>query len=291
MKKLIYHLWILLFLLGCEKAVNVDYSSLHVDFLRSSVDVGENTSLLELPVMLTGIRDDLPLQVTVTIEAIDGTAVMGTDYELLDKTLTFERCGQSLLRVKMLDNKDLSQEGKEFSLRLKVETPQVQSEVSTVQVNILSDDMPPFEFEGRYTLTAHDYKTGEAMTTEPGSVQIIQDPQHQNRYLLRDIILTKGDKVFPLSWADTDLYIEQTEQGILQMPVRQDIGDHGNGDAFTITITPDGYAEETPIRIRVSSGKRLVFVRDALGGVSMNAAGKPVFHYVLKDIVLEKVNP
>lgn len=288
MKQIIYKLWILLFLFGCSESDRVDYASLRVDFSRSSVDVGENSGLLELPVVLSGVRNNLPLSVSVKIEAADGSAVAGTDYELLDKELIFERCGTLLLRIRMIDNKEVTEDKKDFTVTLKVETPEVQSVVSTVKVYIISDDMKPFELPGKYTLTAKDFKSGDLLKTEPGTVEIVQDAQNPQRYVLRNLILVKGQEVFPLSWAD-DLYIEVDESGNIQMPVMQKIGDYGKGEGFTISITPDGYAEQTPIRIRVSGGKKLVFMKDALAGVTLDKKKELFFYYVLKDIVLEKV--
>lgn len=289
MKQIIYTLWILLFLSGCSDSEGVDYAALRVDFARSSVDVGENSGLLELPVVLSGARKDLPLSVSVNFETTDGSAVAGVDYELLDKKLTFDRCGTSLLRIRMIDNKEITEKKKEFTVVLKSETPEVQSVVSTAKVYIISDDMKPFELAGKYTFTAKDFKTGELYKTAPGAVEIVQDAEHPKRYRLHGMTLVNGDKMLPLSKTDP-LYIEVDENGNIQMPVMQKIGKYDDKkEGFTICITPEGYAEETPIRIRVSGGKKLVFMKDALAGFTLGKNKKPVFYYVLRDIVLEKV--
>ena len=79
MKYIIYNLWILMFLFACSESEQVEYSKLSVGFQKSKIDVGENTGILEIPVVLSGANMDMPLQISVQVSATDGDAVAGVD--------------------------------------------------------------------------------------------------------------------------------------------------------------------------------------------------------------------
>lgn len=292
MKYIIYNLWILMFLFACSESEQVEYSKLSVGFQKSKIDVGENTGILEIPVVLSGCNMDMPLQVSVQVSATDGDAVAGVDYELMDTRLAFEVCGQTTLKVKIIDNEEVTNDIKTFTISLKADNPEVKSEISSIKVYIISDDVEKVTMAGHYTLTAQDFVEGTKLSSTPGGVEIVQDLDDSNKYYMKNMVLVNGDKVLPLTLAG-DLYFVVGNDGSMSMPTQQKIGDYGAGEGFTIGLTSEGYTTADPIKIE-KSGNRLLFKVDGFAGLFIDEnAGPtdyPTIYYALKNIILEKVN-
>lgn len=288
MKQIVYGLSILLLLWGCSQSDEIDYSALNVDFVRNKVDVGENSGILEIPVALSGCKNDLPLTVSVQFTSTDHSAVAGVDYELMDKQLVFNTSGTSMIRVRMIDNKEITDIPKDFTVHLKVETAGVQTNLPDVQVYIISEDVEGFVLTGNYTLTAQEFANGTNLTTEIGGVKIVQDAVMPERYYMQNLILVNGDRVLPLTRKD-ELYFTMDERGDLWMPVEQNIGDYGKGEGFTATLASDAEISLNPIKIEIS-GNKLIFNAGGWGGITIDAADKLHVYYALKNIVLEKIN-
>lgn len=289
MKQIIYSLSILLMLLGCSKSDEIDYSALHVDFLRNKVDVGENSGILEIPIVLSGCQVDIPLMVSVQITATDHSAVSGVDYELLDKQVTFSNSGASTVRVRIIDNPEITETMKDFTLSLKTETPGVQTKMSTTQVYILSDDVEEFKITGHYTLKAQNFLEVGSYTSEAGGVEIIQDVAMPERYYMRNLVLVNGENVLPLTQGD-ELYITMSANGDLSMPMLQNIGTYASAEALLFGLTSEGMTSDTPIEVQLS-GSNLLFNTAGLAAISVNEDGDlTAIHYALKNIILEKVN-
>ncbi|WP_291596475.1 Calx-beta domain-containing protein [Bacteroides sp.] len=292
MKYIIYNLWILIFLFACSESEQVEYSKLSVGFQKSKIDVGENTGILEIPVVLSGCNMDMPLQVSVQVSATDGDAVAGVDYELMDTRLAFEVCGQTTLKVKIIDNEEVTNDIKTFTISLKADNPEVKSEISSIKVYIISDDVEKVTMAGHYTLTAQDFVEGTKLSSTPGGVEIVQDLDDSNKYYMKNMVLVNGDKVLPLTLAG-DLYFVVGNDGSMSMPTQQKIGDYGAGEGFTIGLTSEGYTTADPIKIE-KSGNRLLFKVDGFAGLFIDEnAGPtdyPTIYYALKNIILEKVN-
>lgn len=292
MKYIIYNLWILIFLFACSESEQVEYSKLSVGFQKSKIDVGENTGILEIPVVLSGCNMDMPLQVSVQVSATNGDAVAGVDYELMDTRLAFEVCGQTTLKVKIIDNEEVTNDIKTFTISLKADNPEVKSEISSIKVYIISDDVEKITMAGHYTLTAQDFVEGTKLSSTPGGVEIVQDLDDSNKYYMKNMVLVAGDNVLPLTLAG-DLYFVVGNDGSMSMPTQQKIGDYGAGEGFTIGLTSEGYTTADPIKIE-KSGNRLLFKVDGFAGLFIDEnAGPtdyPTIYYALKNIILEKVN-
>lgn len=289
MKYILYNLWILLFLFACSESEQVEYSKLSVDFQKSKIDVGENTGILDIPVVLSGCNVNMPLKVLVAVSATDGEAVAGVDYELIDTKLEFDICGKTMLRVKIIDNEEITDEVKTFTVSIKAESPEVNSTISSVKVYIISDDVKKVTMAGHYTLTALDFLSETPLSSEPGGVEVVQDPDNSNKYYLRNMVFVNGNNVLPLTLAG-DLYFVVDGNGGMSMPSQQHIGDYGYGEGIILGLTSAGNLTFDPIKIE-KSGERLLFAVDGLAGVYFGETeDDQALYYALKDIVLEKVN-
>lgn len=289
MKYILYNLWILLFLFACSESEQVEYSKLSVDFQKSKIDVGENTGILDIPVVLSGCNVNMPLKVLVAVSATDGEAVAGVDYELIDTKLEFDICGKTMLRVKIIDNEEITDEVKTFTVSIKAESPEVNSAISSVKVYIISDDVKKVTMAGHYTLTALDFLSETPLSSEPGGVEVVQDPDNSNKYYLRNMVFVNGNNVLPLTLAG-DLYFVVDGNGGMSMPSQQHIGDYGYGEGIILGLTSEGYFTIDPIKIE-KSGERLLFAVGGLAGVYLGETeDDQALYYALKNIVLEKVN-
>lgn len=289
MKYILYNLWILLFLFACSESEQVEYSKLSVDFQKSKIDVGENTGILDIPVVLSGCNVNMPLKVLVAVSATDGEAVAGVDYELIDTKLEFDICGKTMLRVKIIDNEEITDEVKTFTVSIKADSPEVNSTISSVKVYIISDDVKKVTMVGHYTLTALDFLSDTPLSSEPGGVEVVQDPDNSNKYYLRNMAFVNGNNVLPLTLAG-DLYFVVDGNGGMSMPSQQHIGDYGYGEGIILGLTSEGYFTIDPIKIE-KSGERLLFAVGGLAGVYLGETeDEQALYYALKNIVLEKVN-
>ncbi|WP_195407985.1 Calx-beta domain-containing protein [Bacteroides congonensis] len=288
MKYIIYNLWILMFLFACSESEQVEYSKLSVGFQKSKIDVGENTGILEIPVVLSGANMDMPLQVSVQVSATDGDAVAGVDYELIDTQLAFEVCGQTTLKVRIMDNEEITDVVKTFTVNLKAETPEVKSGISSIKVYIISDDVEKVTMAGHYTLTAQDFVEGTKLSSTPGGVEIVQDLDDSNKYYMRNMVLVNGDKVLPLTMGG-DLYFTVDNSGNMAIPSQLKIGNYGDGEAFAVGLTTEGYFTEDPIKIE-KKDNRLFIMGGGLAGIFIDDKDDLSIYYALKNIILEKVN-
>lgn len=289
MKYILYNLWILLFLFACSESEQVEYSKLSVDFQKSKIDVGENTGILDIPVVLSGCNVNMPLKVLVAVSATDGEAVAGVDYELIDTKLEFDICGKTMLRVKIIDNEEITDEIKTFTVSIKADSPEVNSTISSVKVYIISDDVKKVTMAGHYTLTALDFLSETPLSSEPGGVEVVQDPDNSNKYYLRNMVFVNGNNVLPLTLAG-DLFFVVDGNGGMSMPSQQHIGDYGYGEGIILGLTSEGYFTIDPIKIE-KSGERLLFAVGGLAGVYLGETeDEQALYYALKNIVLEKVN-
>lgn len=277
-----------MFLFACSESEQVEYSKLSVGFQKSKIDVGENTGILEIPVVLSGANMDMPLQVSVQVSATDGDAVAGVDYELIDTQLAFEVCGQTTLKVRIMDNEEITDVVKTFTVNLKAETPEVKSGISSIKVYIISDDVEKVTMGGHYTLTAQDFVEGTKLSSTPGGVEIVQDLDDSNKYYMRNMVLVNGDKVLPLTMGG-DLYFTVDNSGNMAIPSQLKIGNYGDGEAFAVGLTTEGYFTEDPIKIE-KKDNRLLIMGGGLAGIFIDDKDDLSIYYALKNIILEKVN-
>jgi hypothetical protein len=289
MKKILYSLCMLLALWGCSSSEQLDYSALSVDFVRNKIDVGENAEILEIPVVLSGWRNDEQLEVTLQATTKDNSAVAGVDYELIDKEVTFNTCGRAYIKVKLIDNDEITDASKDFEVQLQVVTPQVKTSISTVKVFILSDDVKQEDlYSGNYTLSVQDFSDDTRYGSETGAVKISKDPDNAGHYLIHNLLLSSGNNVMSLT-DKVDLYFTVDSNGNLSLPIPQNIG-YDKGKGILQGLTDKGAASSEAIPIIYSTGK-LQLKTPGIVGVLYNDRGEAEnIYYAFKNIVLEKVN-
>lgn len=288
MKKIIVSLFAVLLLISCKDSEAVlDYSQLDVSFVRTKMDVGEKSEILEIPILLSGVQNDVPLEVAVELSTTDDTALAGVDFELLDKTVTFDNCGKSVARIKIIDNNEFIDVAKCFTVNVKPTTSGVKANLSTTKVYIISDEMKKVDIVGSYTFSAEDFKSSTKYTSAVGGVKIERDATIPTKYYIRKLVLVNGTNVFPLTVA-TDLYFNENDKGLFFMPTRQDIGDYGKGNGFIMGMNSTGYTVDTPIELK-QWGNKLYFVSDGFAGITLDAANKIIPYYLYKKLVLEKI--
>jgi hypothetical protein len=222
------------------------------------------------------------------VSATDGDAVAGVDYELIDTQLAFEVCGQTTLKVRIMDNEEITDVIKTFTVNLKAETPEVKSGISSIKVYIISDDVEKVTMAGHYTLTAQDFVEGTKLSSTPGGVEIVQDLDDSNKYYMRNMVLVNGDKVLPLTMGG-DLYFTVDNSGNMAIPSQLKIGNYGDGEAFAVGLTTEGYFTEDPIKIE-KKDNRLLIMGGGLAGIFIDDKDDLSIYYALKNIILEKVN-
>lgn len=287
MKKMIYHLWVLIFLFACSESEKIDYSLLSMDFSKNKIEVGENTKLLEIPVVLSGYRNNMPLSVRAEVQATDHTAKAGTDYELISKEITFDACGIGKLLVRILDNKEVTEETKDFTIDLKIQTESVQTSMGSVSVIIINDDVEEAGLAGFYTLSLETFLDATKFSSEIGGVEVVEDENIPGVYYMRKLALLNGNQVFPLTSAD-DLYFTVDDNGNISLPANQNIGDYGEGAGVICSLTQAGDPVFEPITIR-QEGKKLILTAP-LAGVTYSENKELIPYYAFKNVVLEKTD-
>lgn len=287
MKKMIYHLWVLIFLFACSESEKLDYSSLSLDFSKNKIEVGENTKLLEIPVILSGCRNDIPLFVRAEVQATDRSAIAGVDYELISKEVTFDVCGTGKLLVRILDNKEITEGTQDFTIDLKIQTEGVQTSMGSVKVIIINDDVKEDGLSGFYTLTLQTFLDGTKFSSEVGGVEVVKDEDIPGMYYMRKLALINGDKAFPLTAGD-DLYFTVDDNGNISLPANQNIGDYGEGNGVICSLTQEGNPVFEPMMIR-QEGKKLIFTAP-LAGVTYSKEKELIPYYAFKNVVLEKTD-
>ena len=177
---------------------------------------------------------------------------------------------------------------KTFTISLKADNPEVKSEISSIKVYIISDDVEKVTMAGHYTLTVQSFFDDSQFSSLPGGVEIIQDLDDSNRYYMKNMVLVAGDNVLPLTLAG-DLYFIVGNDGSISLPSQQKIGDYGAGEGFTIGLTSEGDPITDPVKIE-KSGDRLLFKVDGFAAAFIDDNDEMGLYYALKNIILEKVN-
>lgn len=288
MKKIIISLFAVLLLISCKDSEDVlDYSQLDMSFIANRMDVGENTNILEIPVLLKGTRNDVPLEVSAELLSTDDTALAGTDFELIDKTITFNNCGKGYVRIKVINNAEVNDVAKCFTVTLTKLTNGVKTIQPSIKVYIINDDMKKIDITGDYTFTTQNFIDGTAFSSNAGAVQIVKDDIEPNKYYIKNLIIVNGTKVFPLN-SIGDFYFVEKENGVYFMPTKQDIGDYGKGEGFIIGMNSSGYTVDTPIELK-QWGNKIYFITEGFAGITVDANNKIIPYYLYKKLTLEKI--
>lgn len=85
----------------------------------------------------------------------------------------------------------------------------------------------------------------------------MQDLDDSNKYYMRNMVLVNGDKVLPLTMGG-DLYFTVDNSGNMAIPSQLKIGNYGDGEAFAVGLTTDGYFTEDPIKIEKKDNRLLI---------------------------------
>lgn len=288
MKKIIISLLTVLSLISCKDSDAVlDYSQLDMGFVTNKIDVGENTNIIEIPVLLKGTQSDVPLEASAEISSTDDTALAGVDFELIDKTLTFNNCGKAYIHIKIIDNAEVSDIAKCFTITLNKLTNGLKSSQPSIKVYIINDDMKKIDITGNYTFTTQNFISGTAFSSNTGAVQIVKDDVDPNKYYIKNLIIVNGTNVFPLN-SIGDFYFVEKANGVYSMPTRQDIGDYGKGEGFIIGMNSSGYTVDTPIELK-QWGNKIYFITDGFAGITIDANNKIIPYYLYKKLTLEKI--
>ena len=105
---------------------------------------------------------------------------------------------------------------------------------------------------------------------------------------MRNMVLVNGDKVLPLTMGG-DLYFTVDNSGNMAIPSQLKIGNYGDGEAFAVGLTTEGYFTEDPIKIE-KKDNRLFIMGGGLAGIFIDDKDDLSIYYALKNIILEKVN-
>ena len=140
-----------------NKVPAFDQADACVGFEESTLTVQEDVNILAIPVSIATIN---PIETRVTYELIDSTgkgmAVLGTDFEFVDPTLTlnFTDNWTDSIRVKIIQHKGEYTGNLKFGIRLSASPDVPICADSTIFVTIKDLDHPLSDIIGNWTVTA-----------------------------------------------------------------------------------------------------------------------------------------
>ena len=144
MKKIIAVIYILLFSLGlssCDKDDDKATQEVFVGFLNSKMDVSEHSGVLDIPLVVSGVRDDINLNIVVNLSVSDGSAKKDVDYKLPESVVKINSAGNYIIQVTLIDNDDVN-EIKNFKVSISSVIGATKTNISEVEVFVLSEDRP-----------------------------------------------------------------------------------------------------------------------------------------------------
>ena len=144
MKKYIAVIYILLFSLGlssCDKDDDKATQEVFVGFLNSKMDVSEHSGVLDIPLVVSGVRDDINLNIVVNLSVSDGSAKKDVDYKLPESVVKINSAGNYIIQVTLIDNDDVN-EIKNFKVSISSVIGATKTNISEVEVFVLSEDRP-----------------------------------------------------------------------------------------------------------------------------------------------------
>ncbi len=287
MKKLIYIMYLLLFsfaFVSCDDNEDVLPTDLTVGFLKSRLDVGENSGLLEIPLVVKGARADVALDLVANFTAKDGSAVSSVDYELVSKSLTLTSAGSYVVQVKIMDNNEVPPKGgdyKNFTISLASVVGNAKTKISEIEISIVENDL-----NKKYTLKAYDLDEKADVASVVGSISIEEDGSGY-RIVNGNYLDKTGYQMFLSSIGD--ILIEADANGNLFIPTGQNLGsfgmeEFGYGEAMIITLDAEGKNSMDPCAVTIVDGN---FVLASPIACYFPAAGGSI--YFLSNMVFELV--
>jgi len=132
-----------------------------VAFDKAAFSYAEDTGEIKIPVTLASLNG---ISTTVSYEAVNGTAVAGTDYELADGTgtLTFTSDARTqYIVVNLIDRAGEYTGDLKFSLKFKSSGDVATGADDTCTITILDNDHPLAAILNTYTATGKSYFNGD----------------------------------------------------------------------------------------------------------------------------------
>lgn len=276
---------------ACNKS-NESVTDLSIGFMKSKVDVGENSGILDIPIMLSGARKDMALDVDVTIKTKNGTAIEGVDYKLKSDKLKMNRVGEYLVTIEILDNEVLDKVDRTFSVEITSVTSKHEfiKKIAELTVYIVNDDVPQFDYTGSYTMTAISaFDPKVSFTSAAGGVSIVKDATDPMKYHFENLAFVDGNKVFPLTRSTKARLYFTVTNGIASMPMEQNIGNYGIGDGVILSLNETMNVSTAPVVIKEVGGKLTLNVY-AIAGIYTDKDGKMSAYYAYRNVILVKTN-
>lgn len=208
-----------LVLSSCNRKVDYE-SKAFVTLYKKSVAVAENVGQVKIPVMLYNASGDVQVSVTLT----EGTAVEGTDYELVSPAngvLTFTSDVDSLdIVIDIVSYEGEFTGGKEFTVQVAPLTEGVSvpnGNMTTAKVSITDLDHPLAPFLGTWSGTTKEEFSGASVTM---TYNIAAHPEDYDK-----VIVNTSDFIIGV---DVELgataVLNPNGTGVLTIPTGQPIG-------------------------------------------------------------------
>ena len=152
------------FAVSCDKNENPVFNDddAFVAFDKASASYAENVGEIKIPVTLASIQG---IATTVSYEAVNGTAVAGKDFELVDGsgTLTFSAEGRTqYIAVKIIDRAGEYTGDLKFSLKFKSAGSVAIGAENSCTITILDLDHPLASILNTYKASGKSYFNGDS---------------------------------------------------------------------------------------------------------------------------------
>lgn len=281
-------LWLILFLYSCNEDNNITPENLRIGFLKSGIDVGENTGILKVPLTVEGVSEYRNFDFSVGINSKDQTARKDTDYKFSDQTIRINRSGEYFIEVEILDNKEIETKERTFILFIGQTTEGIVKKISEVEIRIVNDDSPEMTLAGNYTLMASDYiKGGSPWSSAKGKVLIEADASVSGKYWMRNLELESDAGILPLT-LEEGIYFTVDESGNTSIPSTQNIGDYGQGKGMLVGIKgADGTVSEENIPLTISNNS-IYWDSEGIAAIVPSDQGIKAVYYALRNVILKK---
>lgn len=184
MKKIFYYIGIIA--LGLAAASCDDYNSApvfddanaFVEFGATSVSIAEDGGLISIPVTLASVKG---IEENVSYAAVDGSAIEGKDFELVDGTATLKFDAQNRtqnIQVKILDRAGEYTGDLRFKIEIKSAGSVGVGMNSSCTVTITDNDHPLAAILGNYTVSGESYFDGAhqwtaTFTKDPDDISVV----------------------------------------------------------------------------------------------------------------------
>lgn len=175
----------------CKVTIQNDDRDAYASFVRTKAEILENEEFVWVPVKINGIYKQ---PITVTLRGEDGTAKLGTDYDIPNPTLTFEDGKmQDSVKVVILDNEVINSD-KKFKLYIGNVDGALRADNDTMMnITIVNDDVNMKtlydDMLGKWTITqtleGAKSPLSAAMTISGGDTPAEEDANYLKKFVCR----------------------------------------------------------------------------------------------------------